>query len=103
KGQLAEPFRQGHYSCQRMRRVPSYKAAYFKRNPLAICFGLVDANAAVYLIMKAGLFIELIVVTGKLYAIHTQVGIHNAGLLNILGIYLRQGNKSAAIHWPMVY
>jgi hypothetical protein len=61
------------------------------------------AYTTMQLVMQAYLFIQDIIITGHLYAVHAQVGIHNAGLVGILGIYLRHGNKRAAIIGPVNY
>ena len=59
-----------------------------------------DADTAVNLVMQADLFVGLVFSTGKLNAIHAQVGSLQAGLVGVLGVDLRQRDKCSAVVWP---
>ncbi|MNR30064.1 hypothetical protein D3C85_1474950 [compost metagenome] len=59
-----------------------------------------DSDAAMNLVMQADFFIEFILVPAQLNPIHPKIGIHNAWLIWIFRIHLRQGNECAAILWP---
>ncbi|MNV58576.1 hypothetical protein D3C71_1509620 [compost metagenome] len=84
-----------------MRWRSADKAAHFKRFSLSIGSFLMHADTAVNLIMNANLFIELIIITIQLNTVHPQIGVHNARLVWIFGIHLRQCDKSATILRPM--
>jgi len=61
---------------------------------------MVGTDAAVNLVMQAGLPIRFIAIAGDLDAVHPQVGGGVTGLGGTLRIYLRQGDEGAAIHGP---
>ena len=62
--------------------------------------GVMDADVASDLIVQADFAILLIVISGHLYAVHTQIGFHDTGFLAVFGIDLRQEDEGSAIVGP---
>ncbi|MNJ64491.1 hypothetical protein D3C77_604420 [compost metagenome] len=63
---------------------------------------LMDADPAVDLVMHADILIDLILIPTQLHAIHAQIGIHDARLVQIFRVYLRQRNERAPVHRPVM-
>src|SRR3569833_1328845 len=86
-----------------MRGWSADEDTYLQGQPFSIGFGLMNADAAMDLVMQADLLVLYIIVPGKLDTVHTQVGIHNAGLIDILRINLRHSDERAAVQGPVHY
>ncbi len=71
-----------------MRRRPTCKYTYFKRQSFRIGLGLVNADTPVKLVMEADLLVRDLIVSGQLHPVHTQVGMHDTRLIDVFGIYL---------------
>src|SRR5258708_17680802 len=57
--------------------------------------------ATVDLVMQSNFLVKEVIIACHLYSVHPQVSIHDAGFISIFGIYLRHGDKRAAILWPV--
>ncbi len=85
-----------------MRRRPAYENTYLHRLALAVPLALMDANAAMELVMQAHFPVRLIGIPRKLDAVHAHVGLHNAGRIRVFGINLRQRDEGAAVYRPVL-
>lgn len=62
--------------------------------------GMVNANVAADLVVEANFFVEFVVVARELDAVHTQVGVHDAGIIGVFGVDLGQEDKGATVVGP---
>src|SRR6516162_3798634 len=61
---------------------------------------MMDADAAMDLVVYADLAVRLVLAAGKLNAVHAEVGVSPARPASILSIDLRQGDESAGVFRP---
>ena len=62
--------------------------------------GVMDADAAMDLVVQTDLPVRLVLVAGQLHAIHAEVGVPPAGPVRVLGVDLRQRDEGAAVARP---
>ena len=96
--QLGHPLRQRHDRGQGQGRRAADEDVDPQRLAAPDRRRVVDADAAMNLVVQADLAIELVLVAGKLHAIHAEVRCAPAGPVGILGVDLRQRDERPAVH-----
>jgi len=61
---------------------------------------MVDADAAVDLVVDADLLVQPVLISGQLHPVHSQVGMADAGTLSALGVDLGKGDEGATVVGP---
>ena len=100
KGQLRQALGQGHNRRKNQRGWPANHHIDAKRNAAFDGPGMVNANAAMDLIVQANLPVGLILIAGQLDTIHAQVGTTPAGFGCILAVNQGEGDEGTAIARP---
>src|SRR5262245_23192290 len=95
-----QPLGQGHDGGERQGRGTADEDVYAKPHAASQGGRMVYADAAMNLVVQADFTIRLILVAGKLHAVHAEIGMPPAGLVHVFGVDLRQGDEWSAIVWP---
>ena len=102
KGHFANTLWQWHHRRYRVRWRSTRKHTHFEWQTFFIGLSLVHANAAVQLVVQTYFFILCVIISVQLNSIHSQISIHNAGLVCIFAVHLRQRYKCSSIHRPVL-
>ena len=83
KSQFTHSFRQRHHRCQRHRGRTTNKDVDSKWFTAPDCRRVMNADAAVNLVVQADLLIAFVLATRKLHAVHPQIGMCPAGSIGV--------------------
>ena len=100
EGQFRHSLGQRHHGGEGHGRRPADEDVDAERHAAAQRLGMMDADAAMDLVVQADLAIRLVLVAGQLHAIHAEVGVPPAGPVGVLGVDLRQRDEGAAVARP---
>lgn len=98
--QFAEALGQRHHRAECVAGWPAHEDAHAQGLAFGDGLAVVHPYAPVDLVVHADLVVLLVAVAAELYAVHAHIRFHGAGMLGVLGKYLRQGDEGPAIHGP---
>lgn len=100
EGEFAESFGERHHGCQRENRRAADEDVDTQRFPPLQSCSVMDANAAMDLIMESDFLIRDVVVSRDLDAVHAEVRALPAGVLGVFGIDSGESDKWSSICGP---
>ena len=100
EAEFAHAFGQRHHGGERHRGRAADEDVHAERLAGGERRRVVDADRAVDLVVQADLAVRLVLVAGKLHAVHAEVRAPQARLADVFGVDLRQRDERAAVVGP---